>query len=120
MVLKVIIERRPCLDIDLTQIGSTVRTTFDSLTLYLAETREYSDLVEEDPTYKVSYMAKHNNGTPLIYDIFEGDSFTWRDGGNEVYDIDGKPRWEDLIVSDSTVETSWSDIPRVWTNDYWA
>ena len=76
-------------------------------------------MVEEDPTYKVSYVATHNAGTPKFYDTFDGDSFTLRDGSDEVYDIHGKPIWENLIVSDATVETSWSDIPRVWTNDYW-
>ena len=68
------LERRPTLNGALKQqeIGSTVRITFDSLTLSLAETRHYpNDEEEVDPTVKIEYVAKHNKKSPYFYDAFE-------------------------------------------------
>ena len=75
------LERRPTLNGALKQqeIGSTVRITFDSLTLSLAETRHYpNDEEEVDPTVDIEYAAYHNKKTPLIYDAFEDSDMHWK------------------------------------------
>ena len=63
-------ERRPILDGNLRkqELGSTVRITFDSLTLSLDEKRHFSNLEEVDPTVKIEYVAKHNKNSPMFYD----------------------------------------------------